>query len=73
MPNTTQARSDDVDRPTCRGVVSNYQINRDGKTAYEKAFGKPCRDEIVEFGEEVHYRINDLDTGSLDARWATGV
>ena len=36
-------------------------------------FGKPCRDEIVEFGEEVHYRISEFDTGSLVARWATGV
>ena len=33
-------------------VTSKYQINRDGKTAYDKVFGKPCRDEIVEFGEE---------------------
>ena len=54
-------------------LISKYQINRDGKTAYEKVFGKPCRDEIVEFGEEVHYRISEIDTGSLDARWATGV
>ena len=38
-------------------LISKYQIKRDGttQTAYEKVFGKPCRDEIVEFGEEVQH------------------
>ena len=54
-------------------LISKYQINRDGNTAYENVFGKPCRDEIVEFGEEVHYRISEIHTGILDARSASGV
>ena len=30
-------------------VISKYQVNRDGKTAYEKVMGKPCREEVIEF------------------------
>ena len=54
-------------------LSSKYQVNRDGKTAYEKVWGEPCKDEIVEFGEEVFYRIGEVDTGSLDARSPSGV
>ena len=54
-------------------LISKHQVNRDGKTAYEKVWGEPCKDEIVEFGEEVCYRISEIDTGSLDARSASGV
>ena len=46
-------------------LISKYQVNRDGKTAYEKAWGEPCKDEVVEFGEAVFYRISEVDTGSL--------
>jgi hypothetical protein len=54
-------------------LISKYQLNRDGQTAYFKAFGKACKDVIVEIGEEVHYRVSDVDTGSLDGRWESGV
>ena len=53
-------------------LISKYQLNRDGQTAYYKVFGKPCKDVIVEFGEEVHYRVSEVDTGSLDGRWESG-
>ena len=55
------------------GLVSKYQTNKDGKTAYEQTDGQAYREEILEFGEEVHHRISNVDTGSLDARWSTGV
>ena len=54
-------------------LICKYQKNKDGKTAYEKLKVKPCNEEIVEFGEYVHYRISNVDTGSLDARWGAGV
>ena len=54
-------------------LISKCQVNRDGKIAYEKVWGELCKDEIVEFGEEVFYRISEIDTGSLDARSASGV
>ena len=50
-------------------LISKYQLSRDGHTAYYKVFGKPCKDFIVEIGEEVHYRVSEVDTGSLDSRW----
>ena len=53
-------------------LISKYQLNRDGQTAYYKVFGKPCKDVIVEIGEEVHYRVTDVDTGSMDSRWESG-
>ena len=45
----------------------------DGKTSYATLMGKHCREMIVEFGEQVHYRISNVDTCILDARWSTGV
>ena len=54
-------------------LISKYQLNRDGQTAYYKVFGKPCKDVIVEIGEEVHYRVSEVDTGSLDSRWESGI
>ena len=30
-------------------LISKYQVNRNGNTAYEKAWGQPCKDDIVEF------------------------
>ena len=53
-------------------LISKYQLNRDGHTAYYKVFGKPCKDVIVDIGEEVHYRVSEVDTGSLDSRWKSG-
>ncbi len=53
--------------------ISKYQVNRDGKTAYEQLWGEPCNDEVVDIGEDAHYRISEIDTGSLDARSASGV
>ena len=38
-----------------------------------KVFGKPSKDTIVEIGEEVHYRVSEVDTGSLDSRWESGI
>ena len=49
-------------------LICMFQKNKDGKTAYEKLMDKPCHEEILEFGEHVHYRISNVDTGSLDAR-----
>ena len=54
-------------------LISIYQLNRNGQTAYYNVFGKSCKDVIVEFGEEVHYRVSEVDTVSLDGRWESGV
>ena len=54
-------------------LISKCQLNRDGQTAHFKVFGKACKDVIVEVGEEVYYRVTDVDTGSLDGRWESGI
>ena len=34
---------------------------------------KTCREEALEFGEVVNYKLGTDDLGDLDARWASGV
>ena len=46
-----------------------YQVGHDGKTPYARLFGKDCRDEGYEFGEQVHFRRRQDGIGSLGARW----
>ena len=37
-------------------VVSKYMRGQDGRTAFERLYGKPLREEGLEFGEKVFYR-----------------
>jgi hypothetical protein len=56
-------------------VITKYMIGVDGKTAYERLFGRPVREEGLEFGESLHWRhrpSKDMNV-VLDARWSTGV
>lgn len=43
-------------------LIPSFQIGPDGRTAYERARGKPVRCSFVECGERVHNRIGKLDT-----------
>jgi hypothetical protein len=56
-------------------IVSKYMVGVDGKTAYERLYGRPVREEGLEFGEIVHWRhrpSKDMNV-VLDARWSSGV
>ena len=56
-------------------VVSKYMVGVDGKTAYERLFGRPVREEGLEFGESLHWRhraARDMNV-VLDTRWSSGV
>jgi hypothetical protein len=56
-------------------VVSKYMVGVDGRTAYERLFGRPVREEGLEFGETLHWRhrpSKDMNV-VLDARWSAGV
>jgi hypothetical protein len=56
-------------------VISKYMVGVDGKTAYERLYGRPVREEALEFGETLHWRhrpSKDMNV-VLDARWSTGV
>jgi hypothetical protein len=55
-------------------IVSKYMVGVDGKTAYERLFGRPVREEALEFGETVHWKhrpSKDMNV-VLDARWSSG-
>jgi hypothetical protein len=56
-------------------IVSKYMVGVDGKTAYERLFGRPVREEALEFGEAIHWRhrpARDMNV-VLDVRWSSGV
>jgi hypothetical protein len=54
---------------------TKYLQGTDGKTAYERLFGKPVREESLEFGEIVLFRPKKLADANvlLEHRWARGV
>ncbi len=56
-------------------IVSKHMVGVDGKTGYERLFGRPSREEGLEFGETLHWRhrpTKDMNV-VLDARWSSGV
>jgi hypothetical protein len=56
-------------------VISKHMVGVDGKTGYERLFGRPSREEGLEFGELLHWRhraTKDMNV-VLDARWSSGV
>jgi hypothetical protein len=55
--------------PHAADSVTKFLRGSDGKTAYERLKGKPCREEVVEFGECVLFKTNRPDEGKLAPRW----
>jgi hypothetical protein len=56
-------------------IISKYVVGVDGKTSYERLYGRPVREEGLEFGELLHWRhraTKDMNV-VLDARWSSGV
>jgi len=56
-------------------VLTKYMVGVDGKTAYERLFGKKSREEHLEFGEVVLWRKprgQDYNVVA-EARWESGV
>ncbi len=56
-------------------IITKYMVGIDGKTGYERLFGRPVREEGLEFGETLHWRhraTKDMNV-VLDARWSGGV
>ena len=56
-------------------LVTKYLQGADGKTGYQRPFGKQVHEEGLEFGERVMYRVRKTQDMNvvLDARWQTGV
>eukprot|EP00969_Alexandrium_andersonii_P267952 11840598-Alexandrium_andersonii.AAC.1 len=55
-------------------IRDRHLVGHDGRTAFERLFGKPSRDDGYEFGEQVFFRArpSDMDR-SLSAQWGQGV
>ena len=55
-------------------TCSKYLQGADGRTAYERLFGKPVREEGLEFGERVLFRPKARADANvlLEGRWLTG-
>ena len=53
--------------------LSKYQVGHDGKTPFQRHFGKPVKDEGLEFGELVFYRLRKGEVKDLDAKWMPGL
>ena len=56
-------------------VVTKYLQSSDGKTGYQRLFGKQVHEEGLEFGERVMFRLKRTKEMNvvLDARWLPGV
>ena len=55
-------------------VITKHLQGRDGKTGYERLYGKPIREQALVFGEQVWWRAqrrHDINV-VLDARWHSG-
>jgi hypothetical protein len=54
--------------------LTKYMVGLDGKTAYERLFGKKSREEHLEFGEVVLWRKpRGQETNVIaEARWESG-
>lgn len=55
-------------------VITKYLQSSDGKTGYQRLFGKQVHKEGLEFGEKVMYMLRRSQETNvvLDARWKTG-
>jgi hypothetical protein len=57
-------------------LYSRYKTGADGKTAYQRQRGKPCRMEVVPFGETVMYnklKESGQRKNILDSDWEEGL
>jgi hypothetical protein len=55
-------------------VITKYLQSSDGKTGYQRLFGKQVHEEGIEFGEKIMYRLKRSQETNvvLDPRWRTG-
>ena len=55
-------------------VITKYQVGSDGRTGYERLYGKKVREEGLQFGERVYWRHRKYTTmnADLEPRWSLG-
>ena len=55
-------------------LYSRFKRGEDGKTAYERQRGCKCIQEVVPFGEKVHYRkLEGENKNKLESQWEAGI
>jgi hypothetical protein len=56
-------------------LITKYLQGADGRTAYERLYGKRVHEEALEFGERIQWRKRRAQDSNvvLDARWADGI
>ena len=56
-------------------ILSKYLVGKDGKTAYERLYGKPVHEEALEFGEQLWWRPPRVAGYNvlMEPRWRPGV
>ena len=61
--------------PHCAECITKYLVGKDGKTAYQRIFGKPARDEVFEFGERLLWRKRQsaIHNTDLNGRYLDGI
>eukprot|EP00969_Alexandrium_andersonii_P211617 9346503-Alexandrium_andersonii.AAC.1 len=51
-------------------LLTKHLVGHDGRTGFERRFGKPSREDGYEFGELVYYRARPAEMDrSLNRRW----
>ena len=55
-------------------VMTKYLVGKDGKSAYERLFGKAVREEALEFGEGLWWRPPRTESHNvlMEPRWRAG-
>ena len=55
--------------------ITMFLVGADGKTAYQRMYGKNAQEETYEFGERVHCRLpqSQISNVELESRWQDGI
>ena len=54
-------------------TLNRFQVDRAGKTAYERWKGKKYHGLVLEFGAKCHFRHPTQRSGDMRPRWSTGI
>ena len=59
--------------PHAAEVITKYMMGKDGKPPLERHSGKQVREELLEFGERVYYKVRKSAVKDLEPRWLSGI
>ena len=59
--------------PHAANCITKYLVGHDGKTAYQRLWGKTAQEEILEIGERIFWRKRKSAMKDLDSRYHPGI